>query len=107
MLWTRRLTLLTTQAMIFLVLAEVAALAYHFYDTGTLFYKHRREYPVFGETERGELTDQDEDERRTRKSRQNMFLCSSCFGAIISASWSVCFSFLHGRSSTGRALVVI
>ena len=56
MLWTRRLTLLTTQAMIFLVLAEVAALACHFYDTGTLFYKHRREYPVFGETERGELS---------------------------------------------------
>ena len=55
-MWLRRLTLLAIQLVIFLVLAEVAALALHYFDTGALFYTHRRAYPVFGETERGELS---------------------------------------------------
>lgn len=55
-MWLRRLTLLAIQLVIFLVLAEVAAVAVSYFETGALFYTHRPEYPVFGEAERGELS---------------------------------------------------
>jgi hypothetical protein len=51
----RRVRTIAAQLLIFLVLGEAAAVAVHYYDTHQWYYRHHRQYPLIGETARGEL----------------------------------------------------
>ena len=54
---TRRLLgIIGLNVILFLVFAELVALAFYYVDTGALFYIHRKSYPAFLETARQQLT---------------------------------------------------
>jgi hypothetical protein len=55
-MWRRRLGLIIVNAAMFVLLAEVAAVAIYYAANGRLFYTHRKAYPLIAETAQGRLT---------------------------------------------------
>ena len=55
-MWRRRLRLIVVNAIVFVLLAEVAAVAIYYAENGRLFYAHRTTYPLIAETAQGTLT---------------------------------------------------
>jgi hypothetical protein len=53
----RHLTIIVFNVLLFLLLAELAAVTAYYFETGHLFYVHRKTYPTLAETAKGLLSD--------------------------------------------------